>query len=68
MSKIVLVLDAGIAQIVSNPDLVEIEIHDYDWPHEDLIEGQDYKLMRGTQKLEYVEPSDPSDPKSALEP
>jgi hypothetical protein len=55
VSKIVLEVSDGIARVVSNPDEVEIEIRDYDWPEEDLMEGQDYRLMQGTQELEYVE-------------
>ena len=53
MGKVVLEMSDGIASIVSNPDEVEIEIRDYDWPHEDLPEGSEYRLMHGTQKLEY---------------
>lgn len=64
MSKIVLEVSDGIATIISNPDAVDIEIHDYDWPQEDLPEGQDYRVMRGTTNLEYEDPNEPSDLKS----
>ena len=66
MSKIVLEVSDGITQIVSNPDQVEIEIRDYDWPHEDLPEGSEYRLMHGTQKLEYEGQDELSDLKSPL--
>ena len=53
MGKIVLEVSDGIVQVLDNPDEIEIEIHDYDWPREDLKEGQDYQLIRGTFELEY---------------
>ena len=60
MSKIVLEVSDGIIYVVANPDEIEIEIRDYDWPQEDLPEGQDYRLVHGTQKLEYEGVDEPA--------
>jgi hypothetical protein len=65
VSKIVLEVSDGIIYVVTNPDEIEIEIRDYDWPHEDLPEGQDYRLVHGTQKLEYEGLDEPAALKEA---